>query len=168
MVLLDNREVKQGWEPLKASVSEIFAKSGAEIVSARRWDERRLAYPIKGQTRGTYLLVYFNGDSRVNTQLRRDLEFSELVLRHLITSCEQVPEQAFEPEAEFDVSAIPDEAEPRRSAMAEEEVAEESAADAEPSGAEPTLEGEAAELSAGAGDESAAAEANGGVESDED
>jgi small subunit ribosomal protein S6 len=31
-----------------------------KILSSRRWDERRLAYPIKGQNRGTYLLVYFS------------------------------------------------------------------------------------------------------------
>jgi small subunit ribosomal protein S6 len=77
MVLLDNREVKQGWSPLKEAVAEIFTKHGGEVVSARRWDERRLAYPIKGQTRGTYLLVYFNAGSDANSQIRRDLKMNE-------------------------------------------------------------------------------------------
>ena len=56
MCLLDNREVRKGWQPLKDAVAGVFNKHGARILSARRWDERRLAYAIKGQQRGTYLL----------------------------------------------------------------------------------------------------------------
>ena len=58
MCLLDNREVRKGWEPVKQTVADMFAKHGVEVLSARRWDERRLAFPIKGQERGTYLLTF--------------------------------------------------------------------------------------------------------------
>ena len=51
MLLLDNREVKRGWQALKDNVTGLFTKHDAEILSARRWDERRLAYPIKRQQR---------------------------------------------------------------------------------------------------------------------
>ena len=76
MCLLDNREVRQGWQALKDAVTGMFKKHGAEVVSARRWNERRLAYPIKHQQRGTYLLVYFEGGPEVITPLRRELERS--------------------------------------------------------------------------------------------
>ena len=59
MCLLDNGEVRKGWEPLKEAVAGLFTKHGAKILSNRRWDERRLAYPIEGHNRATYLLVYF-------------------------------------------------------------------------------------------------------------
>jgi small subunit ribosomal protein S6 len=107
MCLLDNREVKSGWQPLKDSVAAVFTKHGAEMLSARRWDERRLAYPIKGQQRGTYLLTYFKADTQQLTAIRRDLQFKEEVLRSLVLVCEEVPQHAFEPEAAFDVNAIP-------------------------------------------------------------
>ena len=106
MVLLDNREVKKGWQTLKDSVSSLFQKHGAEVVSARRWDERRLAYPIRSQPRGTYLLLYFKADTDTLVGIRRDLEYSEPVLRHLMMVCEEVPQEAFEPEAEFDEAAL--------------------------------------------------------------
>ena len=112
MVLLDNRQVREGWEPLKESVTGLFAKHGAEVVSARRWDERRLAYPIKGQTRGTYLLVYFNGEATNNSLITRELELNEATLRHMTTQCEEIPAEAYEPEAEFDINAIPTDDEP--------------------------------------------------------
>ena len=107
MCLLDNREVRKGWQPLKDSVSGLFTKHGAQILSARRWDERRLAYPIDGQQRATYLLAYLKADTQSITGIRRDLQFSDLVLRSLVLSCEEVPQSAYEPEADFDVNAIP-------------------------------------------------------------
>ena len=106
MCLLDNREVRQGWQALKDAVTGMFQKHGAEIVSARRWNERRLAYPIKHQQRGTYLLVYFEGEPDVITPLRRELELSEVVLRNLVLTCDKVPEEASEPEEAFDESQV--------------------------------------------------------------
>jgi len=34
-------------------------KVGAEMIAFRKWDDRRLAYPIKGNKRGVYFLGYF-------------------------------------------------------------------------------------------------------------
>jgi small subunit ribosomal protein S6 len=107
MCLLDNREVRKGWQPLKEAMLGLFKKHGAEILSGRRWDERRLAYSIKGQNRGTYLLVYFAADTQTLTAIRRDLQFSEALLRYLLVECPEVPESAFEPETDFDVNSIP-------------------------------------------------------------
>lgn len=107
MCLLDNREVRKGWQPLKDAVTGLFTKHGAEIVSARRWDERRLAYQLAGQQRGTYMLTYFNANTQQVAGIRRDLQFNESVLRSLILTCADVPASAHEPEPEFDVNAIP-------------------------------------------------------------
>lgn len=107
MCLLDNREVRNGWQPIKDSTLAIFTKHGAKILSGRRWDERRLAYTIKGQQRGTYLLVYFSADTQALTGIRRDLQFRESILRSLLVECAEVPQTAYEPESEFDVNAIP-------------------------------------------------------------
>lgn len=107
MCLLDNREVRKGWQPLKDAITAQFTKHGAKILSSRRWDERRLAYPIKGQLRGTYLLVYFAVDTQAVAAIRRDLQFNESLLRWLLVDCAEVPQGAYEPEADFDVNAIP-------------------------------------------------------------
>ena len=107
MCLLDNREVRKGWQPLKDAVASLFTKHGAEILSARRWDERRLCYPIRGQQRATYLLAYIKANTQQVAGLRRDLQFSEIVMRSLVLTCDEVPASAYEPEAAFDVNAIP-------------------------------------------------------------
>lgn len=124
MCVLDNREVRKGWQPLKDAVTALFTKHGAQVLSARRWDERRLAYPINLQLRGTFLLTYFKADTQQVANIRRDMQFSDSVLRSLIVSCAEVPAEAYTPEAEFDVNAVQVEdirtAAPAPAAVAEE------------------------------------------------
>ena len=131
MCLLDNREVRKGWQPLKDAVLGLFQKHGAKILSGKRWDERRLAYPINGQLRGTYLLVYFSADTQTLAAIRRDLQFNESLLRFLLVDCAEVPEHAYEPEAEFDVNAIPPDDAPAQPEPASAEVEVSSTADGE-------------------------------------
>ncbi len=155
MCLLDNGEVRKGWEPLKDAVAGLFTKHEAKVLSNRRWDERRLAYPIKGQQRATYLLLYFAADTQTLPSIRRELEFSESMLRYMITECEEVPADAYEPEAEFDVNAIPEddapEAEeaPEQAAASASDDSSDASGDAEESDAEESKDdadgGEAAE-----------------------
>lgn len=112
MVLVNNQEVKKGWQACKQGVVDLFAKHKAEVLSARRWDERRLAYPIEGQQRATYLLVYFKSEHLVPAAIRRELDFNDVVLRHLILRCEEVPADAYEPEPVFDEARVGEDAPP--------------------------------------------------------
>jgi small subunit ribosomal protein S6 len=113
MFLLDNQVVRADWGRAKAVVTDTLGKYGAKVVSARRWDERKLAYPIKGKRRATYLLTYFEiGPAGVNT-MRRDLELDERVLRYLIVSTPGLPEGELaqsqaELAADFSVPTPPD------------------------------------------------------------
>ena len=144
MCLLDNREVRKGWQPLKDAVAAIFAKHGAQILSSRRWDERPLGYPIRGQKRGTYLLLYFKAETAALALLRRDLQFAEYVLRFLTLQCEDVPAEAYESESEFDVDAIPEEG----TDVDDEQGAEEATAEEATAEEESEDEGEAEESAA--------------------
>ncbi|HHI78796.1 MAG TPA: 30S ribosomal protein S6 [Planctomycetes bacterium] len=108
MLLLDNREVKKGWDGLKEKVDGVLKKHGAEIIVAKRWDERKLAYEIKKQRRATYYLAYFKAPPESLAKMNFDLKLSEPILRHLILRVEEVPAEAFEPEKEFQVEASSD------------------------------------------------------------
>ena len=155
MCLLDNGEVRKGWEPLKDAVAGLFTKHEAKILSNRRWDERRLAYPINGQQRATYLLLYFAADTQTLPAIRRELEFSESMLRYMITECEEIPADAYEPEAEFDVNAIPEDDAPEVEEEAPSEDAEKAkAADGEAKDGD-AKDGDAKDGDAEAGDAAA-------------
>jgi small subunit ribosomal protein S6 len=65
-------------------IKEIFARSHAEILAMKKWDERRLAFEIKKQKRGLYILTYFKASNTVLSQIERDCNLSEKVLRVMI------------------------------------------------------------------------------------
>jgi small subunit ribosomal protein S6 len=117
MFLLDNQAVRAGWKQAKASVTDVLSKHGARVATARRFDERKLAYPIRGRRRGTYLLAYYEIDPNQIDGLRRELDLSETVLRYLQLTVEAIPEgeQALS-EAEhseaFEVPPPPEDQEP--------------------------------------------------------
>lgn len=84
MFLLDSARVAKDWEGTEALVTNVLTRYGATIKIKDRWDERKLAYTIKRQKRGTYYLNYFDAPNDAVTQIRRDLTLTEGVLRFLI------------------------------------------------------------------------------------
>ncbi len=71
-----------------------LSKGGAQLISLCKWDERRLAYDIKGNKRGVYFLAYFKCDAQRLTAIERDCRLSERLLRSMITRADHVtPEQ---------------------------------------------------------------------------
>lgn len=96
MFLIDNEVVRAGWQQAKSQATALLEKHGGKVLAARRWDERKLAYPIRRRRRGTYLLSYCElGGDGVAT-LRRELDISEVVLRYLILRVESVPPKELE------------------------------------------------------------------------
>ncbi len=78
---------------LKAAVdhiTEILAKGNAEIASLKKWDERRLAYEIKGNKRGVYFLVYFNARPDAVVGIERSCNLSEMLLRTMIVKADHL------------------------------------------------------------------------------
>ncbi|MEM9799440.1 MAG: 30S ribosomal protein S6 [Planctomycetota bacterium] len=113
MVLLDNDVVRQDWKKAKAIVTDTITKYGGEVETCRRWDERRLAYPIRRKNRATYYLAYHRIDGDSIPGFLRDFELNERVLRYLMVRVDEVPEDerklaAEEEGADYVVPAPPE------------------------------------------------------------
>ncbi|XVJ59788.1 MAG: 30S ribosomal protein S6 [Tepidisphaera sp.] len=67
-----------------AHLNEILHRGHAELIAMKKWDERRLAYEIKGNKRGVYILAYFKAPNESLGHIERDLRLSEKILRSLI------------------------------------------------------------------------------------
>jgi small subunit ribosomal protein S6 len=74
-------------------IVEILNRAGAEIVSMKKWDERRLAYEIRGNKRGVYFLVFFKAKGAKLHTIERDCNLSEKLLRAMITRADQVTDE---------------------------------------------------------------------------
>jgi small subunit ribosomal protein S6 len=84
MFLLDSTKAAAAWEDSVKHVHDILLKHNSEIVASRQWDERRLAYPINGHKKGTYLLTYFKTDGTKMKDIVADCHLSDLILRELV------------------------------------------------------------------------------------
>lgn len=77
-----------------AHINEILSRGHAELISMRKWDERRLAYEIKKQKRGLYILAYFKAPGGSLSHIERDCNLSEKILRVLMLRADHLsPEE---------------------------------------------------------------------------
>ncbi|HEY8389878.1 MAG TPA: 30S ribosomal protein S6 [Clostridia bacterium] len=64
--------------------SSIVTTAGGTIDKLDKWGVRKLAYPIKFKNDGYYVLMSFTGDSSLPAEIRRQMNISDEVLRHII------------------------------------------------------------------------------------
>jgi small subunit ribosomal protein S6 len=84
MFIFDSNRYARERAAMPAEVEKAIKNAGGEVVVSRLWEERRLAYPIAGQRKGTYWLFYFRGPSSILAPLNREWEIQDGILRHLV------------------------------------------------------------------------------------
>ncbi len=60
--------------------------SGGSVDKMDVWGRRKLAYPIRKQTEGQYVLMNVTLDPKSTGELERNIRFLEPVLRHMLTA----------------------------------------------------------------------------------
>ena len=58
LFLLDPTKTATDLDGVRTQLHHTLEKYGAEILASRKWDDRKLAYPIKGHKKGLYYLTY--------------------------------------------------------------------------------------------------------------
>ena len=98
MFLVDSAEAASDWEGINTLIKTILERAEAEIVSIRKWDDRKLAYAIGGKARGTYILCHFKAEGRRISEIERDVRLSERIMRVLILTAEHLSREDIEKE----------------------------------------------------------------------
>jgi small subunit ribosomal protein S6 len=89
MFILDSNRYSRDATNVSGQIGDMIQKLGGELLANRLWEERRLAYPINGQRRGTYWLTYFRLDSRKLAELNQQCHLSESILRSLVLKVDE-------------------------------------------------------------------------------
>jgi small subunit ribosomal protein S6 len=92
MFLFDNTTLHE-WSEVEAEVRRLFERIAVEPLVCLKFDERKLAYEIKGRKRGTYVLTYFDADPQRIADLERDARLSELILRTMVIRADKLSEE---------------------------------------------------------------------------
>ena len=74
-------------------IGERLEKTGSKLINHNVWGKKKLAYPIKGNTYGTYILAHYNGgDNEKLSEFDSWLKLSGLAIRHMIVKLDKEPE----------------------------------------------------------------------------
>ncbi|MEM9187215.1 MAG: 30S ribosomal protein S6 [Planctomycetota bacterium] len=84
LFLFDGNKYARDNATLPAAVEGMISELGGEVKVSRLWEERRLAYPIKGQRKGAYWLIYFSMESQQIAPLNRKCDLRDGVIRQLV------------------------------------------------------------------------------------
>jgi len=89
LFLFDN-SVAHEWPAVEQEVRRLCDRIGGELQVCLKFDERKLAFDIKGRKRGTYVLTYFDAAPERIVDLERDARLSEMILRTLVLRTDKV------------------------------------------------------------------------------
>lgn len=79
---LDETAFKGAIERVQGWITE----SGGSVDKVDVWGRRRLAFPIRKQRDGQYVLMNVSLDPKSTSGLERNIRYLETVLRHMLTA----------------------------------------------------------------------------------
>ncbi len=82
--ILDPEFYNKDPEGVTKPLSQTIEALGGTVRVSRLWDDRKLAYPIKGKTHGIYWLVYFRINTEKTVDLNRQFQLNGNILRFLL------------------------------------------------------------------------------------
>lgn len=88
MFIVEPTVASKDWSRVTEELEKTITRYGGQVMSLKKWGERKLSFPIQKQQRGTYVLGYFSGPPESVNKIRDDFRLSEIVLRFLILAHE--------------------------------------------------------------------------------
>ena len=85
LFLVDAKLAAQNGEQVENEIQQIVERAGGQLGRKQRWDDLRLAYPVKRRKRGTYYLVHFHAEGAAIAEMRSAANLSESILRAMFT-----------------------------------------------------------------------------------
>ncbi|MEQ8210209.1 MAG: 30S ribosomal protein S6 [Lacipirellulaceae bacterium] len=121
LFIFDANRYARDRDALAKEVEAAITEAGGKVEVSRLWEERRLAYPINGQRKGAYWLIYFELPTQKVGELTRVCELNDSILRQLFV---RLPDALVEPILEHvrgggEPTIASEEGEPAEAAAAE-------------------------------------------------
>ena len=92
-VLIARQEIGGGdAERLGEHYEELLSKEGASVVRREYWGLRRLAYRVRKNRKGHYLMFHVDGPGPAIQEFERQLRIDENVVRYLTMRLDRLPE----------------------------------------------------------------------------
>ena len=76
-------------DPIVTFVSDLLTKNGCNIEKVDRLGKRHLAYPVKKQADGYYVLINFEAEPATIKEIDRVMKIRDEILKHLIVKIDE-------------------------------------------------------------------------------
>lgn len=80
----------------EAEIRRLLGRAEANVLGVKKWDERKLAYPIGPNKRGLYMLCFFEASPEKIAPLERDAQLSEKTVRVIILRHDKLTPETIE------------------------------------------------------------------------
>ena len=76
-------------KPIIEFVDALLKKNGAKVEKIEPWGKRHLAYPVKKQNDGYYVLVNFDAEPDIIKEIDRVMKIRDEILKQLIVKIDE-------------------------------------------------------------------------------
>ncbi len=84
VVIISPELMEEAVDDVMGRISKFITENGGSVSAIERWGKKKLAYPIKHFTEGSYVLARFKLKPKLSKELEASLQISEEVFRHLL------------------------------------------------------------------------------------
>jgi ribosomal protein S6 len=85
-ILVKAADARADLDGTLAAVRQIYEAEGASFLELSKWDERPLAYAVKGETSACYLIGYFEAPPAAVEKIERRAVLGTTILRQLMVA----------------------------------------------------------------------------------
>ncbi|MBI3600405.1 MAG: 30S ribosomal protein S6 [Nitrospinae bacterium] len=75
-------------------VKEFIEKSGGRVIAVEKWGKKKLAYLIKKNRFGVYILVRFESEPALISNLQRNYKLNEDIIRYMTVLYREIVKKA--------------------------------------------------------------------------
>jgi small subunit ribosomal protein S6 len=90
MLIFDSLLEDQAINEELSKITSIIEKDKGKVQNTDIWGVKKLAYPIKHQDNGFYVLLHFNSGIKALAELDRLNKINDKILRHLIVKSNEI------------------------------------------------------------------------------
>jgi small subunit ribosomal protein S6 len=91
LFLVDSGSANKDPEGAIELCSNVLTKHGATVIRAEVWAEQKLAYEVRKNKRGAYILTAFKADTLKMQEIELECRLTERILRYLFLNRDGVP-----------------------------------------------------------------------------
>lgn len=91
LVLLSPELAEENRKQIIESLSQIVDKNGGKISAVDDWGMRTLAYPVRKQTRGSYVRLEYQAPGELVTELERNIRIADGIFKFVTVRLDDQP-----------------------------------------------------------------------------